>query len=213
VVDNYTFQLIFYLPDGTKEVIYETTLIDDQSIVGEDGIFIFTVGNCDSEGNNDVDVEFPAYLPLPDQAKFKLTGSLYANGYINMVVDGISGTYAIANGSYESWCADKDHHISKNKWYKAKIYSSLNGSYAGITAVKQHYLNWLANHTDGYTDKQIQKAIWAITNGYPGNALSTAAMTHGTYKPKVGEYAFVIFDPIEKECQGEIQLFIVRVDP
>jgi len=224
VDEHFSFEIFLHMPDGSKESVYIQEFDDGENsgdgFGGEDGVFDFSVGECDSQGNNDVDLVLPSYLPLPETVSFMINGALYGDGaYQRLYLDGIGGDYAIANtlpGAFLlGWCGAKDDKISRNIWYEANVYSSLNVSKipAKYASYKWGALNWLINHKSGYTPKQIQAAIWHITNGTAGNSLSFSAMANQSYKPKVGEFAIVLFDAIEFKEESEIQLFIVKVDP
>lgn len=219
--EQLTFEIWFTDPDGTG-LVYSGTIEDGafsdagdpDSFGGEDGIFTFAIGNCDSQGNNDVDLVLPSYLPLPAQATFSLGGSAYVSGYYDLTVSGIgAGVYALTDGTFPGWCAAKHNTISLNTSYLADIYSSLDppSKFAGVN---WGALNWLVNHQGSYTNQEIQAGIWAITDGEAANSLSIDALTHSSYLPKVGEYALVIFDAVEASVDDkEFQLFVVKVDP
>lgn len=228
VDEDFSYIIELEMPDGTTNLIHTDTFEDGifsedgnaTGFGGSDGIFTFAVGNCDSSGNNDVDLILPSYLPLPKQAEFKLTGALYPSGdrYIDFELRNIAGTYVIENTitPLAGWCGAKSDGISRNVWYNSDVYSSLEPGAmpAKYAAYNWNVLNWLINNMGSYTSQEIQAAIWHLTDGTTGNSLSTAALANATYTPKVGEYALVLFDPIEATADDkDLQLFIVRVDP
>ena len=216
--EDFEYEIVFVSLNDVEEVLYRGDFEDgDKNFGGQDGLLNFTVGNCDSNGNNDVEFAFPAVLPLPESISFKLTGPLYSNGYANLEVTGVTGNYALTNGVYAGWCGAKNDLISLGKVYTAKIYSSLGGDVLPerYSAYNLEALNWIVNNSDGYTNQQIQNAIWYITDAYgAGNSLSTQALLQTGYKPKVGDWAVVLIDADEEEgVKSDLQLFIVRVDP
>ncbi len=220
--EDFRFELWFTSPDGTT-LVYGDTFEDgifseDGNALGfggEDGLFVFSVGNCDSQGNNDLELALPAYLPLPAQAEFMVSGSTYANGYLSTEVRGIVGVYALENMVYPGWCGAKSDVIYRNVWYTADVKSSLvPGAITRYNQNQINSLNWLVNNMDGYTNQQIQAAIWYITDNYgSGNSLSTNAASNINFNVKVGDWAIVVFDAIEDDMKNDVQLFIVKVDP
>jgi len=217
--ENLTYSLILHTPTGDLVLVEDVPVPDgawsgDGSWAGEDGIYLFNVGNC----GTDVDGQFAPYDPLPSTVSFKLTGSLYNDGYIDMVFTDVpsGATAEIYTGAVvPSWCVDKYNHIAKNTVYQANVYSSLypGNMPSAYSSVPWNKLNYIINNIGSYTPQQVQAAIWHFTDGTSANALSVAADNNASYMPPVGGRAIVVIDAIEGANVKTIQLMVVTVDP
>jgi len=224
-VDNYTFTIYLLMPDGVYEEVHAVDFTAEQynnidgdtsnNFGGEDGVFDFVVGNCSYNGN-DADIELPAYIPIPDEVSFKLSGPVYDSGYVYIEFSGIGvTTYQIQDATiYSAWCGDQLNSIYLDTWYDATVYSSLGTVPAPYNSYNWGALNWLANNLDSYTPEQIQEAIWNIIHGTAPNALAIDALTHPGFIPTVGDMAIVLFDPTADDSGSpEIQMVFMRIDP
>jgi len=91
-------------------------------------------------------------------------------------------------GVFEGWCIDKGHTMSPGTY---DVYLSdpwdydANGDW--------DLVNWILNHSDGYSVTEIQNAIWHITDGISvtGGAkeLADAAIANGEgFHPSIGQF-------------------------
>ena len=232
--EDFTFSLTLLTPTG--EVLLEDHTPFDDGVYstddgtggfgGADGIWNFNVGEC---GNTANEANYPAYLPLPDEVTFKLkdaNGDKY--GKYRMEFGSLNGSVAspvMSFGAlYHGWCVDKSTTINWNVSYEAKVYSLLDVANLPSTTrinkikAKAGVLHWIINHIDeivaaGYDKHDIQNLIWHVVNGFSVNAsLTTYAAGIPNYNPKVGDYALVVFDPINSSG-NPVQAFGVRIDP
>jgi hypothetical protein len=237
--ENATYDLILHTPSG------EITLLDDEPLTegtwseigkadgfgGEDGIYLFNVGNC----GIDEDGQFPSYIPLPKSAIMQIGGSL-ANGYNITITQDVNGDdlWALSGISNAySWCLDKEVSISGNSPYSAKVFSSLDLAKlladvdidptrrARFASLPWGAINYMINHLDELPDnpslKEIQYAFWYITDQYQGasqqikNKIDDWVTDYANWKPKVGDDAVIFLIPDQEGVA--VQAFGIRIDP
>ena len=229
--ENYTFEINLVMPDGSVETIHTASLAEgissdatETGFGGSDGVFDFVVGNCSYEGN-DEDLELPAWVPVPkEEISFRVTvpGS-GEEGYVRATFDFLTNTASaygdlVEGVEFAMWCAEKNETIYYNTNYKAKVYSSLgltNAMPAAMQTLPWGKLNWVMNHKDGFTNDQVQNALWYLI-GQGGGAqvagLTDAAVAN--WQPSVGDWAILAFDADGLNPNTpKVQLMIVRVDP
>ena len=91
-------------------------------------------------------------------------------------------------GVFEGWCIDKGHTMSPGTY---DVYLSDPWDYDGDG--DWDLVNWILNHSDGYSVTEIQNAIWHITDGISvsGGAkeLADAAIANGEgFHPSIGQF-------------------------
>lgn len=170
------------------------------------------------------------------------TNKSYVNVNILQIFGNPPGNQIMV-GTMQGWCADRFSNIFIGVQYLADVYSSLNivglpPEYAAY-GNKWNVLNWIINTVDiealidagDYTSEEIQNGIWALIHDNPGppdvgsdggfmaslgiDVANQAAIDPdiSNYVPGVGDWAFVLLDPVEGDQQERIQLIIVQVDP
>lgn len=197
--DQFIFKLFVLVPQGAafNFVEFNDWTFDDISNITQgtdDGVVNFAVGSCFPQAN----YIFPAWLNLPTQATYTITGwydaGPYAGpadgGYVTATLSGISAGYDISNGAYASNCTDHAVTITVGQAYTMNVFSSLNQlllpSWARNT--KWNKINWLFNHLSYFPNYQwwdIQGAIWIFDNpawtggtegGYPSGVYNESIM-------------------------------------
>jgi len=236
--ETFTYEIWLTMAEGDPKLVY-TGVFDDTAVAdrgntngfgGDDGVFDFVVGNCSSD-YNDLNLELPAFLPLPTTGEFMVDDHL-VNAYFDVNFRGLDNEILFENGGngYPAYCGDLNHLIVQGTWYAAEFYSSLE-----VSTIPAHFnsydwgaLNWLVNNLEAYPSLsylEIQGAIWwvihrdtAINPGAIENQLALDALTHSDFIPTVGDYAIVLVhdadsNPASPEGSDDTQLVIVRVDP
>ena len=201
----------------TTDSIYFTN--EGAELILDDGVLVFEVGNCSSNPPGP-HYQCTAWTNLPtDPFTFEITASPGTLAtYFDYQFTGIPSGYAVHDGLWPGWCADKGHYISVGQTYQATFVSSvlpLPGGFL-LNQTQVNELNWIFNHLDnyfaginvedwtqagsGYTPfvdwSTIQDAIWSITDGVTvtGTALQIHddAVNYGaTYEPLPDEYGLV----------------------
>ncbi len=243
-VNHFRFELWILVQDGTNFTYkhFHTWEFDDDERIpaGTDNVVDFVLGNCMIV---DADLILAPYISLPATATYKATKWLDSNWnttpntdngtYVDALISNVGGAssgYELYNGSWPSWCADKNTTIG-NQAYNMDVYSSLYPDQ--IPAFARHtnvwpMVNWLMNHLDYYPMEttrdiqDIQDAIWILLNNYTGGSaeavqIAADASTYGAgYVPLPGGWAAVIFVPAgtpANQASPDIQTMFIRVDP
>jgi hypothetical protein len=101
-------------------------------------------------------------------------------------------------GSFEGWCVDKYHTMGQgNTW--AELMEPTDWD----PTIEWDKINWIVNHRDGYSDAEVQDAIWYFTDGIAvsGDAedLRDDANTYGDgFHPSTGQWYAVVTDTDQK---------------
>ncbi len=237
--DHFRFDLYIYVKIGDTfgyKKFYSWTFDDDQKIpAGSDGVVDFVLGNSNA---SQPDLLLPPYMNLPETCTYKIVGS-YApgsqGGYVDAQLTNVGNGFDFSNGTFASYCADKDVTINVNHAYDMDVYSSLYPNLMpafAANADKWARVNWLFNHLDNYPNHtwgEVQGAIWLIMNNWNGQAhggvptadavthqMANDAQPHTDFTPLPGGWAAVVFVPHGTDPnQGspDIQTMFVQVDP
>jgi len=236
-VDTYVVTLSVLVADGPSFAykVFDTwTFQDDQMIpAGDDGVVDFVIGNCVLSGG---DYVYPPYMDLPATCTFTVSNTYApgtAGGYIDAILTNIPAGYDLYNGTWASWCFDRDVNIYLGQTYDMNVYSSLYPASMPAYLANNDWdrANWIMNHLgwySGYTWADIQGAMWLLDVPQWGGgaeagvpALNTllfaqqmyndavAAVT-GTYAPPPGGWAAVVFGVQDPPI---VQTVFVVVDP
>lgn len=238
-VDHFKFELFILVKSGTSFEYkkFHTWEFDDAQTIpaGSDGVVDFVLGNSNT---TTPDLLLPPYQNLPVSCSYKITGG-YAPGSMGSYVDAELGSvgagFDIANGTFASWCGDKDYHINVGHLYSMDVYSSLYPdqmpAFAAAQADNWARVNWIFNHLDnytGYTWGEVQGAIWIVMNGWTGPSdggvlydamsqqMASDSQSHTDFTPLPGGWAAVVFIPQGTDAnQGtpDIQTMFIQVDP
>ena len=163
-------------------------------------------------------------LPIPDpncltiQSFYPGTDS-YWDTYI---LDGLGDLEEIYRMGYEEgdpyrgWCVDLLHTMNSGKiYYCAEIYPTTDPDLfpEGDPRFNTDWniINWIFNHREGYTNAQVQDAIWYFTNGKvitgPALELALEAAEHPDYDPQPCGWLSVLLRA------GNNQLIVIEIDP
>ena len=242
LVENFTFELYVLLPQGTGmayQLIDTYNFQDEVGVTtGADGVVDFVLGNCSLV---DADFTYPAWVNLPaDPFTMTLTdaGNM-SNGvsathgtYIDILLAGIPTGYDIFDGTFGSFCGDKNQNIAYQT-YNVKIASSLYPLPAGITQItptQLEQINYMFNNLHLYPGYEaidlddfnsipeplwvdVQNAIWYIVGDItsPAPAIATDATANGAgYTPLPGGWATVIFYDVDTY---DVQIQLMPLDP
>lgn len=173
----YDFTLDVHLPDGSTMTLVDSTFTDanPNPFGGEDGIFTWAIGNCNSEYNN-IDYTAPALLFLPSTGVIDVVAAAISPTHFEYfdvkLVSGFDGALYPAelfNGAQlGAWCGDLMTPIASGT-YQVDVYSSLKPLTLPLPYQGYNWgtLNWLANQSHGIaanlTDaSELQALIWAI---------------------------------------------------
>ena len=214
---------------------------DGSGLTLDDGVLVYEVGNChDGPGIYGCN----AWINLPPETfDFTITdlGTVYnapypsasLGGYFDYLFAGISNGYAVHDGEWPGWCADKEHTVGINQLYQAKFVSSVQPFPAGfhINHTQANELNWIFNNLDNYftgidldnlTDynatwdaddwRQVQWAIWSITENIDLSGavglevayqIATDAQANPLFQPQTGDVG-IVFVLIDNEVQLQL---------
>ncbi len=237
--DHFKFVLSILVKSGTSFVYKEfhTWTFDDDALIpnGGDGVVDFVLGNSNS---NSPDLLLPPYQNLPASCSYKITGAWgpgSLGSYVDAELGSVGNGYDFSNGTFPSWCGDKDYEINVGHLYSMDVYSSLYPdqmpAFAAANADNWARVNWLFNHRDNYSGStwgEVQGAIWIIMNNWTGPStqgvlydatsqqMASDAQSHTDFTPLPGGWAAVVFIPQGTDPnQGtpDIQTMFIQVDP
>jgi len=253
LVEDFRFELYVLLPQGlgmayqlvgTYDFQDEDTYDfqdEDGVATGADGVVDFVLGNCSLV---DADFTYPAWVNLPsgsftmhvDSVGNMATGNAAPHGtYFDITLSGIAPGYDIFNGTFGSFCGDKDQYISVGSTHTVNIASSLYPLPEGInqvTSLQLERMNYMFNNLhlypgfeaidlDDFTSipeplwADVQNAIWFIVGDIadPGLIIATDAINNVTltngYAPLPGGWATVVFFV----DGAEVQIQLMPLDP
>ncbi|PKP35364.1 MAG: hypothetical protein CVU00_02870 [Bacteroidetes bacterium HGW-Bacteroidetes-17] len=233
-VNHFRFELFILVQDGvnfTYKKFYTWEFDDAERIsAGQDNVVDFVLGNCNT---TDADLILAPYISLPATATYQAVAWL-PNSTLGAYVDakitnvgGASTKYELYNGTWPSWCADKNTTIGGGQ-YNMDVYSSLYPNLIPVFARHAQVwpmVNWLMNNLHYYPTasiQDIQDALWILLNNYTGGSslahtIATQASQYGVgYVPLPGGWAAVVFVPHgtpPTQAQPDIQTMFIRVDP
>lgn len=233
VVNQFKFELYILVKVGNtfQYKLFNTwTFADAERIsAGTDNVVDFVLGNCNI---NQADLILAPYINLPATATYKITA--WAPGtmgtYVDALLSNIPSGYELSNGTWPSWCADKNLTIQINQNYNMDVYSTLYPALIPEFARKATIwpkVNWLMNNLNYFPTasmQDIQDAIWRLVNSpaYTGGSslaitmANTAATNGANFVPLPGGWAAVIFVPTGTPINAQnatIQTMFIRVDP
>ena len=176
--DHFKFKLYVLVKscDGFYYKHFKTWSFNDEDKLntGDDEVVDFVVGDCTSG-----DYQFPEYLNLPEQSKFKVKdfGPGTLGTFVDIRLTEIPDGYLIENGTYPGWNAehstiDYDNYYN-DEAYPVTIYSSLCSNLPDpISYENKNWptVNWLINHLDqyqGYQWDDVQAAFWLLLDQDP----------------------------------------------
>jgi len=169
---------------------------------------------------------------LPQSGNIEISFPQPANDQTYQVTITNSGQL---DGVYDGWCIDKDGALVfqttlDGDWYSSTSEADLdeleaNGQLPAGAGDNMDQVNWIINntddlYTDGFTQNQIQLAIWQLTDGFiDANPVTATAQQDIVdqavegYMPEEGGLFGVIFAPTDdSQTFGERgQTFIVAV--
>ncbi len=237
--DHFRFDLYIYVKIGDTfgyKKFYSWTFDDDQKIpAGSDGVVDFVLGNSNA---TQPDLLLPPYMNLPESCTYKIVGNYgpgSLGGYVDAKLTNVGNGYDFTDGTYASYCADKDVTINAGHAYNMDVYSSLYPNLLPAFAAqpdKWARVNWLFNHLDNYPNHtwgELQGAIWFIMNNWDGQAeggvpaadavahqMANDSQSHTDFTPLPGGWAAVIFVPHgtdPNQGTANLQTMFVQVDP
>jgi hypothetical protein len=237
--DQYEFILSVLVKVGNNfeyKPFHTWTFADDGMIpAGDDGVVDFVLGNC---VQSNADFTFAPYMNLPETCTYTV-GTTYApgtaGGYIDAILSDIPAGYDLYNGTWPSYCFDRNVDIYIGQSYTMDVYSSLYPENMPSYLANNDWsrANWIMNHLDyysGYTWADIQGAMWLLDvpawdgtaqAGMPAlNTLAFAQQMHDdavaalgandVYAPPPGGWAAVVFG---HDTEPIVQTVFVVVDP
>ena len=235
--DHFKFVLSILVKSGTDFVYKEfhTWTFDDDALIpnGGDGVVDFVLGNSNSTSP---DLLLPPYQNLPVSCTYKITGRVAPGSmgsYVDAKLSNVGAGFDFANGTFASWCGDKEYHINKDS-YDMDVYSSLYPDQMPAFAAhadKWARVNWIFNHLDNYTGHtwgEVQGAIWIVMNDWTGPSeggvlydavsqqMASDSESHTDFTPLPGGWAAVVFVPQGTDAEAgtpDIQTMFIQVDP
>ena len=198
------------------------------------------VGYMDSDGviHDEAGADCPTLedigLALPGQVSLNV--STAGDGYFQSTITG--GTSL--DGTYTGWCIDAQHYITPGANYDTvNVYSSYEplpdsvltaydqpsqtvvGANSNIDKEENlDLVNWLINNRDGYSDADVQDAIWTLIDDNPYGCstacqdLVAAAYANGEgFEPNFleGEVLAVILQAVDSTGGSDAQVTIAQV--
>ena len=172
-------------------------------------------------------------MALPDSVS--LTVATAGDGYFQSTIAG--GTSL--DGTFIGWCIDYGHYITPGQNYDTvNVYSSYEELPASLTepytapdgiAVggdnsnidkpeNLDLVNWVINNRDGYSDTDVQNAIWRLIDDRQGACsdaclqLVADASAYGEdFRPACGQVVAIILAPVSSEQVTSAQVTIAQV--
>jgi hypothetical protein len=159
-----------------------------------------------------LELELPCEFKLPP-VETQVGVTMYLSGIVSYITDVLSLVppgYAVTDGPYPAWCLQKGIFFNDGQLYMANLYDSTGPNLPpDVAGYPWDKINWILNHKDAFSVKDIQYAIWYLTGTMemPGTAakfLIQAANAHGVgYVPGPGDILAVVVY-IAPNIQGSI---------
>ena len=143
-------------------------------------------------------------LQLPDEP-VTMIASDGLNSYFDIELSDVPPDFDVTDGYYEGWCADRIAVMPRGEQLTVQLYSSTNPTLPNnVPQTNWGKINYILNHRNGATMKDVQDAFWHLLCGYSYEALTDATKNlvetaQDDFIPQPDDLIAVILNPVHND--------------